>query len=138
MRALCYLASHTNRKPISIQTICDSEDIPIRYLEQIMAKLRKWDIVKSYRGPSGGYQLAIPASELSIARILKALEGKICLVWCTGDKRTEKECPQMNTCRTYPFWFKLNEGLAKFLEETSLESVVNTEWNQKKVSFLLS
>ena len=99
LRALIDLALYSETEPVSINTIAERQGLSERYLEQLMALLKKNGIVKSIRGASGGYSLAKPASEISVGDILRALEGNLEPVDC-GGLNPEEGCSASGTCVT--------------------------------------
>ena len=76
LRALIDLALYSENETVSIASISARQNISESYLEQLIAKLRKAGLVTSVRGAGGGYKLALPASEISVGDILRALEGR--------------------------------------------------------------
>jgi Rrf2 family protein len=80
LAAMYELACHYKQGHLKIQEIADQADIPSNYLEQILATLRKEGLIQSIRGASGGYQLMIPPSDISVYTILITLEGELCLL----------------------------------------------------------
>ena len=84
LRALIDLAQYSENEPVSITSISDRQDISERYLEQLMAMLKKSGLVKSVRGAGGGYVLAKKMNEISVGDVLRALEGNLDPVACTG------------------------------------------------------
>ena len=76
LRAIIDLAEYEGVGPVSISSISERQDISERYLEQLMAKMKKAGLVKSVRGAGGGYILARKASEISVGDVLRALEGR--------------------------------------------------------------
>ena len=77
LRAIVDLAKYSENEPVSIGSIAERQDISERYLEQLMAKLKKADLVKSIRGAGGGYVLAKAAEDISAGDVLRALEGDL-------------------------------------------------------------
>lgn len=75
LRALCELADHAGQGPLSVAAIARKEQISLSYLEQLLNRLRKQGLVRSVRGPKGGYLLARDAHAISLAEIVQALEG---------------------------------------------------------------
>lgn len=71
------LAYHGADRPVAIQEIGQRQAIPLRYLEQIFQKLRRGGLVSSKRGPGGGYQLARPAGEISLADVITVVQGAL-------------------------------------------------------------
>ena len=75
IRALIDLSVNTGTEHMSLNMLAERNGISPQYLEQIFASLRKAEIVRSIKGPQGGYRLACPASEITLARIIRSLEG---------------------------------------------------------------
>lgn len=123
VRALCRLARLYEDGPVSIETIAKFEDIPIRYLEQIMTRLRREGIVKSTRGPGGGYKLNRPPDKLSLGELIQVLEGKTPVVWCV-DADEESRCLREDVCTTRDLWKKLNEWFQTIFNNISLQEIV--------------
>lgn len=99
LRAMIDLAVYSEKEPVSIQSIADRQNISERYLEQLMASLKKEGLVKSIRGANGGYQLARPAIGISVGDILRALEGDLASSNLSGKRRRRKRWLQkMQIC----------------------------------------
>lgn len=124
IRAVCRLARLYEDGPVSIQTIAKQENIPIRYLEQIMTRLRREGIVKSTRGPGGGYKLSRPPDGLFLGELVQALEGKTPVVWCV-DADEETHCRREDVCITRDLWKKLDSWFQTILNSISLQEVVD-------------
>ncbi|MBR1487034.1 MAG: Rrf2 family transcriptional regulator, partial [Synergistaceae bacterium] len=86
-----------NNSPISVSDIAARQNIPVNYLEQLFGKLKRKGILESVRGAQGGYLLARPAEEISIADILNALDEPFIF----GSCQTEKGCENAVTCPTF-------------------------------------
>ena len=84
LRAMIDLARYSEVEPVSINSIAARQNISERYLEQLVALLRKAGLVKSIRGATGGYILAKDAAEISVGDILRALEGSLEPVKCAA------------------------------------------------------
>src|SRR5882724_12118428 len=85
VRVMAHLAKTGGDSPISLGTIADSEGLPLAYLEHLAARLRKAGLVESRRGAHGGYLLARPAEEISMAEVVEALEGSIAPIECISE-----------------------------------------------------
>ena len=99
LRALIDLALYSENETVSIASISARQNISESYLEQLIAKLRKAGLVTSVRGAGGGYKLALPASEISVGDILRALEGSLDAVNCPGLEE-ESSCGGSEFCVT--------------------------------------
>ena len=136
IRALCRLARLHEDGPISIQTIAKHEKIPVRYLEQIMALLRREGIVKSTRGPGGGYKLNRPPDKILLGELIQVLEGKTAVVWCV-DEDEKPPCFQKDNCITRDLWKKLDGWFQKIFDSISLQEVVDGNINNINLESLL-
>jgi len=134
VRALTQLVKNYGGQPLSIQTLSEEEKIPLRYLEQIMGRLRRDGIVESIRGPKGGYWLEIAPEKISLGKVLEILEGNITLVWCVDET---EDCPNRASCPTAAFWCTVNDGIRQFLDETTLDQLNSEDWGNRKLSFKL-
>lgn len=124
LRALIDLAQYSEEGPISITSISGRQDISERYLEQLMAKLKKAEIVKSVRGAGGGYILAKPMREISVGDVLRALEGSLEPVECAG-LEPGNSCSASDICVTKYVWKRINESINQTVDEIKLEQLVN-------------
>jgi len=119
--ALLKLNKHKEKEqPVSLAMIANEENISISYLEQLFSGLRKHSIVKSFRGPGGGYILAKPANEIAISDIMIAAED------CTPAKRNKKKTLQEREGPTALLWGKLNNVLLDVAKDISLNDVANS------------
>ena len=111
---------HGESKPVAIGDIARRQEIPPSYLEQLFAKLRRGRLIRSVRGAQGGYVLARPANEITVAEIIRALGEPIAF----GDCQTEAGCRRdTSTCCTYELWQKLKGSVDEILESTTLEDI---------------
>lgn len=111
IKTVLELSTHVD-EPVTLAHLAQAQNISISYLEQIFALLRKCDIVKSARGPGGGYMLNKPLTEITIASIVKAV-----------DKATVKETsmePDFNSSDSHTLWLRLLELIGGYLDSISL------------------
>lgn len=123
LRALLDLAVHQDAGAVSLQSIADRQHISERYLEQLMAKLKKAGLVISTRGAGGGYRLAREAREISVGDILRALEGNLDAVECPG-LLEDGECSSKDLCVTKYVWKRINESINQVVDEIKLDQLV--------------
>ena len=130
LRALIDLAVHSSDgTPVSITSISDRQDLSERYLEQLMAMLKKAGLVRSVRGAGGGYVLAREAEEISVGDVLRALEGKLDPVDCAG-LDPGGVCQAADSCVTKYVWKRINESINRTVDEIRLDQLV--EESRKK------
>lgn len=115
------LALHGEEKPISLADISRRQEISLSYLEQLFSKLRQSGLVKSVRGPGGGYRLGLNAEELSVAQIIDSVNESIDATSCGG----AGNCQQGEVCLTHHLWSDLSDQIHHFLSGISLSDLVN-------------
>lgn len=129
LRALIDLAQYSGQAPVSITSISARQDISERYLEQLMALLRKAGLIRSVRGAGGGYVLAKDMKEISVGDILRALEGNLEPVECPG-LDPEGSCKSADSCVSKYVWKRINESINRTVDEIMLDQLV--EESRKK------
>ncbi|HEY5339281.1 MAG TPA: Rrf2 family transcriptional regulator [Rhizomicrobium sp.] len=122
--AMADLAAHEGgERPVSLAEIAKRQEISLSYLEQLFAKLRRGALVKSVRGPGGGYRLSRPAAEVRIADIIVAVDEPISATRCRPG--SPKGCTGTTTrCVTHDLWEELGRQIHVFLSSVSLADVV--------------
>jgi len=122
--AMADLASHDEAaKPVSLADISRRQEISLSYLEQLFAKLRRGGLVKSVRGPGGGYRLSRPAAELRISDIIVAVDEPIAATRC--ESGSSKGCTATGArCVTHDLWEELGRQIHVFLSSVSLADVI--------------
>jgi Rrf2 family iron-sulfur cluster assembly transcriptional regulator len=119
--AILDLAIHNDRGPISLAEISARQDISLSYLEQLFASLRRKGLVASTRGPGGGYSLKLPATNISIADVITAVDEKLETMKCGG----AGDCQNNNRCLTHDLWCDLSGQIQQFLSDITLESLMS-------------
>ena len=114
--AMLDLALHGEQGPISLADISQRQAISLSYLEQLFARLRRAQLVRSVRGPGGGYLLAIAPDAVSVARVIDAVNESVDATRCQG----LSDCQQGNTCLTHHLWCELSHEIHGFLDAISL------------------
>ena len=120
VRALVSLNLTSNGSPVSIKEISEHENISLNYLEQLFVKLRRGGIVKSIRGPGGGYLLARDAVEIKIDQIIDTVEEAIVPLSCMNN---DGSCGCDLECATQAVWQGLGLQIRNFLSSMTLEDL---------------
>ena len=132
--AILEIASKSADKPIALAEIASKQNIPINYLEQIFIMLRKADIVRSVKGPGGGYTLHSGLDKLKIANIIDAVNENIEMTRCSGV--TGNNCMVNNTkCKAHDLWHGLSNHIRHYFQAISVADVItgnNQLLNQSK------
>ena len=131
--ALYELALHYGEGVVPLKTIAQTQLISETYLEQLMVPLRRAGIVESVRGAQGGYTLALPPEEITIGRIITAVEGPIALVDCllTDAEAGDQSCVRVGQCVTRQIWKEVRDSINAVLNNISLADLM--ERNQNRV-----
>jgi Rrf2 family protein len=115
VRALAYLAARYGEGPINVRTVAQAEHLPAKYLEQLLAKLRRGGLVRSSRGARGGVVLAQDPKAISIRQVVSLLEGSLLPVDCLKDTNGHEE-----NCVAHPLWRALHESVLTALDSFTL------------------
>lgn len=120
--AMTELAGHTGARAVPLAAIAEHQQISRPYLEQLFARLRRRGLVKSVRGPGGGYLLARPASELSIAEVVSAVDEPLRATRCAG---SGAGCMRGGArCLTHDLWAETGRQILDYLSSVSLADVL--------------
>jgi Rrf2 family protein len=128
VKAIMDMAIHKEEGVIPLKQISERQNISDNYLEQLLAKLRKNNIVKSVRGAYGGYYLAKDIENITIGEILRALEGSIAPVECVSDNHL-KYCENKNNCVTKSVWEKIKNSIDGVIDSITVKDLID-EYNK--------
>lgn len=129
VRLMVELGRQAGERPISLGAVAEGENLPLSYLEHLVAKLRKAGLVESQRGAHGGYRLGRPAEEIDMLEVVVALEGAIAPMECfhpdpEGKVSCSHETDGDHACATKLLWTRVHGGVAKALSGTTLADLV--------------
>jgi Rrf2 family protein len=122
LKALAVLANAPEGEPVLIATISEKEDIPLKFLQLILRELRQHNILRSRKGPGGGYLLNKPADSLSLSSLIRILDGPIAPVPClskTAYQRCEG-CKNEESCGVRLVLRDVHEATLRVLDTTTL------------------
>lgn len=118
--AMLDLAIHHDHGPVALADISMRQGISLSYLEQLFARLRRRALVKSVRGPGGGYRLGRAASSISVAEVIGAVDESVDATRCGG----LKNCQGEQRCLTHDLWEDLSAQIYTFLSQITLADLV--------------
>jgi Rrf2 family protein len=134
VRLLIQLGLLGGEAPVSLKSVAEAERLPLAYLERIAALLKKAGLVSSTRGAHGGYVLARPAEEITMDRVVLALEGAIapmeCFIDDAGESRVQcshQGATEARPCSTKLLWTRVQLGVIRSLQRTTLAELVAFE-----------
>jgi Rrf2 family iron-sulfur cluster assembly transcriptional regulator len=118
--AMLDLAFHTETGPVTLSEISKRQDISLSYLEQLFTRLRKQELVRSTRGPGGGYSLNRPADQLAVAEIVAAVDETVDTTRCSG----ASNCHDGRQCLAHELWDDLSQQIFGFLNNITLQDLM--------------
>ncbi|HOW35089.1 MAG TPA: Rrf2 family transcriptional regulator [Candidatus Omnitrophota bacterium] len=135
LRALLEMACRNDRKLFRLEELSDHQNISRKYLENIFAILKKHHIVHSRVGKNGGFYLPTNIKEISLLKVLEALEGKVAIVHCLDSRN---ECERVAFCPANGIWNELNTAIKNILAGKNLKDLSAKEKIRRKCSYVLS
>ena len=121
--AMMDLALRGQDGPVSLASISERQKISLSYLEQLFGKLRRYKLVDSVRGPGGGYCIARPLNQLTIAEIIRAVDEQLDATQCGG----RENCHDEHRCMTHDLWSTLNRKMYECLSSVTMAELVERE-----------
>ena len=129
LKAVFQLAVRNSNQPVKIHEIAAAQNIPPRFLEVILNELKHAGFVESRRGNEGGYLLARPAEDLTLAQIIQFVEGPISLAG--ADNNRNHNGGHFGDHAFGLFWRKIDGAVSRICDETSFAELVESEMAQK-------
>lgn len=129
VRLLVELGRQSNDSPVSLKAIAENEELPLAYLERIVALLKRADLVESTRGARGGYRLARDPESVTMDEVVLALEGAVAPMSCFVDESDDTRvlCSHVDdgeACATKFLWLRVQGGVTEALRRTTLAELV--------------
>lgn len=128
LRLMIDMAMHNEGEPVRIKDIAARQNISEKYLEQIIASLKKAGYVRSIRGAQGGYKLVKDPGEYTVGMVLRTTEGNMSPVECLAEE--ENMCDRAMTCMTLPLWKELDEAIKGVIDRITIKDLIDKSPNQ--------
>lgn len=128
LRMMLDIALAPEDRPVRVKEISERQQISEKYMEQIISILNKAGLVRSVRGPQGGYFLSKRPEEYTVGSILRLTEGSLAPVDCLGFD--ENNCPRCDNCVTLLLWKKLDDAIKGVVDTVTLADLV--DWSRQK------
>jgi Rrf2 family protein len=123
VRAVVELAAASDAKPVKAERIATAQDIPLNFLENILGELRHAGLVRSHRGAEGGFRLARPASEVTVADVIRAVEGPLASV----RGAPPEEASYTGAAATLPrVWIAVRANLRQVVEHVTIDDIARS------------
>ncbi|MCK4305437.1 MAG: Rrf2 family transcriptional regulator [Candidatus Eisenbacteria sp.] len=123
LRVLPHLAEAYGKAPLSVSQLADLEDVPAKYLEQILSTLRKQGLLVSERGKDGGYALRVPPEEISLGDIVRGVDGPLAPIPCASRTAPHNslDCPyDFETCWLRQLMLRVRDNISAVLDQENL------------------
>lgn len=126
LKALTYLASQKDKKPIQIMEIAEHENISQKFLESILLTLRKTGFLGSKKGKGGGYYLIKEAADIPIITVMRVLEGPIAMISCVSLNFYEKcdDCPDEVSCSVHNLMVQVRDSTLEVYKRNTLADLI--------------
>jgi len=121
--AILDLALNESEKPVTLADISERQSISLSYLEQLFSRMRREGIVKSTRGPGGGYHIAKGYDQITVKSIIIAVDEEIDATQCNG----KENCHEGQRCITHDLWAAINHKILDYLESPTLANLVEAQ-----------
>lgn len=126
--AMIDLAMRQHSGPTPLSAVSERQNISLSYLEQLFGKLRRHELVESVRGPGGGYLLARPARNVTVADIIFAVDEPLDATECGGKQDCARGTGgQPGQCMTHELWTTLNRKMVDYLDSVSLQDLADRQ-----------
>lgn len=129
------LTLHANGDYIALKDISKRQNISVKYLEQIVSVLGKAGMLKSVRGPQGGYKLAKDPSEYTAGDILRITEGNLAPIPCLENE--ENDCDRISQCATLDFWKGLYDTVNSYVDGVTLQELAERFKLKSSIDFII-
>jgi Rrf2 family cysteine metabolism transcriptional repressor len=122
LRAMIVLGLEYGEGPIQIQEIADRERIPKKFLEQILLELKRAGLLESTRGVQGGYRLIKPPEEVTVAKVVRIIDGPLAPLSCVS-QLAHVTCPEQEGCGLYSVMREVRNAISDILEGVTLKDI---------------
>lgn len=133
LRALLHLTAMDTGAPVSVSDIAEIMDVSPDYLMQLFVKMRQNGLLKSIRGPKGGFLLSRPASDITVGDIVRSVEGQVVavdcvrgsIIGCDPDIDEHDVCSKADDCVSRLVWLRLSQSIVDVLDSITLSDVIS-------------
>ena len=128
--------NYDSEGPVRVQDIAQRQDIPTKFLFQIMQILKRVDIVRSRRGTEGGYVLTRPPSQITVGDVIRALSGPFVQLSCLDSGNFADNCGKQDVCQFKPIWAEVDRAIAGVLNNVTFEELVRrSRLNERQLMY---
>lgn len=123
-RLMVTLASAHGGAPVPAERLAEADNVPGDYVSQLLVKLRRAGLVTSHRGSAGGYALSREPAEITLAQVVRAVDGTVFEEVCGRYEAGVKDCRHQGQCSISPVWKKLGDLVTGYFEGVTLAAIL--------------
>ncbi len=127
LRAVYELAKCRGQGPVKVLEIARAQNIPIRFLEVILNRIKRSGIIESKRGYTGGYMLVRDPGEVKVGDIFRAVDESLGPVECVACQSAKTKCPYQDQCAFFPMWEKVKDAIQDVFDETTIQDLLDVD-----------
>jgi Rrf2 family protein len=116
--------NYDSETPVRVQDIAQRQDIPMKFLFQIMQILKRVDLVRSRRGTEGGYTLSRAPAQITVGDVIQALSGPFVQLSCVDSGKVADMCGKQNACQFKPIWAEVDRAIGSVLNNITFDELV--------------
>ncbi len=133
-RLMLTLALHYGKRPVLLREVAEREQISEKYLGQLIAPLKAVGLIQATRGAHGGYSLSRPPEDITLAEVVRGVEGDLDIVGCVS---TPEICPRVNLCVTRDIWSQMSAKMTEVLESITLGDMIQQQKQKQQAQPLV-
>jgi len=130
IRFMMDLARHHGKGPQPLSESARNEALPLAYLEQLAARLRRAGLIVSHQGAHGGYELVREPRDVTVGEVMRILEGPISPMLCATEGESDMQCERQEFCGATIVWERVRDSVAQALDSLTLADLVPTKGHQ--------
>lgn len=135
LKIILDLSFYYQKELISIKDISQRQDIPKKFLEQILLELKKGGFLNSKKGPNGGYSLAKSPEDIILGDVIRYIEGSVYPISCI-DRESPTECSELCECVFAPIWRDVGDAITEIIDGINFKDLMN-KYRDNKRPFIL-
>ena len=130
LRAIVELAKQAKNSALTLEVIAQRQGVKPKYLEQIFIKLHRANLIKSKKGPGGGYSIGLDPKKITLGEIMKAVGETTAPVRCAQD-RPDNYCSGLTDCPIQPCWIELKKLIDLYVNDLTVDDIINGKDRRK-------
>lgn len=123
-RLMVTLAREHGRPPLSAERLAETDNVPVDYVSQLLAKMRRAGLVVGRRGSAGGYALSRPPADITLGQVVRAVDGTVFEDVCARYEAGSRDCRHQSHCAISPVWSRLGAMVTRYFDGVTLAAIL--------------